>query len=510
MKKLSTYLLAAAVLFAAGCENNIPDTGSINNAPVSEVVLDEALAAGIEIQRGATYSVPEHISYLPIDATNTAQYYTSSDENIASITPEGILTGVSVGSCSITVRIGNAESDVMATFDVTVKEPDYIAIASLRFTNENPEYDIDGGTVDINNILYVGSADEVEYATETILFTSSDESVATIDEDGIITIHKLGQTTITAAAEFSNVTPAVVTVKFYRMVEYLRFPGDGDGNGDGVNDGSPRAIMGSSATEWDAMPHSDGGWEMIEFDWLGGGHKDGWANTGQRNCYRYAMLDNRRIVSRCRTVIMYGTTNRIAQQAFFGLFIGLHGIFHALQAIFLALLGFGKHVGQIAHDLTLRLGILLFLFGQTHLRNISDFATLGDAHLLGLFCRKDPVDTTHKHIVGRVGTGNLIGLHGTRNRTAGNTSRLVGNNRFPLTWIHPTDNGGAIVATANRGLDNRSTTRGSIGSARYNGTVRTGVVNDLLVRKPGQLGVIVIHYEILLRVEMLKREMIYQ
>ena len=61
MKKLSTYLLAAAVLFAAGCENNIPDTGSVNNAPVSEVVLDEALAAGIEIQRGATYSVPEHI-----------------------------------------------------------------------------------------------------------------------------------------------------------------------------------------------------------------------------------------------------------------------------------------------------------------------------------------------------------------------------------------------------------------------------------------------------------------
>lgn len=298
MKKLSTYLLAAAVLFAAGCENNIPDTGSVNNAPVSEVVLDEALAAGIEIQRGATYSVPEHISYLPIDATNTAQYYTSSDERIASITPEGILTGVSVGSCSITVRIGNEESDVMATFDVTVKEPDYIAIASLRFTNENPEYDIDGGTVDINNILYVGSADEVEYATETILFTSSDEKVATIDEDGIITIHKLGQTTITAAAEFSNVTPAVVTVKFYRMVEYSRFPGDGDGNGDGVNDGSPRAIMGSSATEWDAMPHSDGGWEMIEFDWLRGGHKDGWANTGQRNSYRYAMLDNRRIVSR--------------------------------------------------------------------------------------------------------------------------------------------------------------------------------------------------------------------
>ncbi len=302
MKRLSIYFLAAAVLIAAGCENNIPDTGSVNNAPVSEVVLDESLQTGIEIQRGAVYSVPEHISYLPIDATNTAQYYTSSDESIASITPEGVLTGVNVGSCTITVRIGSAESEVMATFEVTVTEPDYIAIASLRFTNENPEYDIDGGTVDINSILYVGSADEVEYATENILYTSSDESVATIDENGIVTIHKLGQTTITASAEFSDVTPAVVTVRFFRMVEYARFPGDGDGNGDGVNDGVARTIMGSSSTEWDALPHSDGGWTICDFGALddAGNKVDySWnASIGQRNCYRYAMLDNRKIVDR--------------------------------------------------------------------------------------------------------------------------------------------------------------------------------------------------------------------
>ena len=226
--------------------------------------------------------------------------------------------------------------------------------------------------------------------------------------------------------------------------------------------------------------------------------------------FRYSR-SNRCIVSRCRTVIMYGTTNRIAQQAFFGRFIGMHGILHALQAVFFALLCFREHVSQIAHDLTLRLGVLLFLFGQTHLGNISDFTTLGDAHLPGLFGRKDPVDTAHKHIVGRVGTGNLVGLHGTRNRTARNTSRLIGNNRFPLTGIHLTGNGGTIVATANRGLNDRSTTRGRIGSARYNSSAaRTGVVDNLLVRKPGQLGVIVIHYEILLRVEMSKREMVYQ
>lgn len=299
MKRMKSYLLVFAALVAAGCDNNIPETGTVNNAAVSEILLDETLQAGIEVQRGATFSLPEHISYLPIDATNTAQFYESSDDTRASVSPEGIVTGLQVGECTVTVRIGGASSEVMATFNVSVVEPEYIAIASLSFSVSNAEYDIDGGTVNLNSILYVGSVDEVEYATEKVLFESSDPDVATVDDNGILTINKLGQVKITASAEFSEVTPAMVTLDFYRWVEYSRFPGDGDGNGDGVNDGVARQIMGASSAEWDKMPHDDGGWELIAFDWLEGGHSDGWNSTvGQRNTYRYAMLDNRRIVSR--------------------------------------------------------------------------------------------------------------------------------------------------------------------------------------------------------------------
>ena len=294
MKRLSTYLLAAAAIIAAGCDNNIPETGTVNSAPVSEVVLDEALASGLEIDMGSTYSLPEHISYLPDDATNTAQYYSSSDENIATVSEEGVLTGVNEGTCTITVRIGSAESEVMAVIDVTVVEPEYIAITGIAFSQQNPEFDADE-TIDIYDILILSSADPAENATEKVNFSSSDEEVATIDENGIITVKKLGTTDITASAAFSEgVEPATVTVKFYRWVEYERFPGDGDGNGDGVNDGTARTIM----TDYDKMPHDDGGWEIEEFGWLETEGKTWNAETGARNCYRYACLDNRRIVAR--------------------------------------------------------------------------------------------------------------------------------------------------------------------------------------------------------------------
>ncbi len=302
MKRLSTYLLAAAAIIAAGCDNNIPETGTVNSAPVSEVVLDEALASGLEIDMGSTYSLPEHISYLPVDATNTAQYYSSSDKNIATVSEEGVLTGVNEGTCTITVRIGSAESEVMAVIDVTVVEPEYIAITGIAFSQQNPEFDADE-TIDIYDILILSSADPAENATEKVNFSSSDEEVATIDENGIITVKKLGTTDITASAAFSEgVEPATVTVKFYRWVEYERFPGDGNGITGDPDCGSAREIMGSSQTDWDLMPHNDGGWSVCKFGSVDDSGKEGeygWkADQDRRNCYRYAMLDNRRLVDR--------------------------------------------------------------------------------------------------------------------------------------------------------------------------------------------------------------------
>lgn len=290
MKKTALYILAAIAMIAVSCNDNIPVTGSINNAPVDQVVFDETLSSGLEVMLGSTVSLPEHISALPLDATNTAQRYESSDPSVADVSDQGILTALKVGECIITVYIGM--DGINAEFPVTVVKPPYISITQLSFKAGENEYDIETGSVDMKKRLYIGSESLTEDANEPVMFSSSNEDVATIDSDGILTIHKLGETTVTAAAEVSDVQPATIDLKFFRWIEYERFPGD--------REGKAREIMGNTAAQWNGMPHTDGGWELTEFCWINdASKKDQWNSSDvQRNCYRYAMLDGRYIVNR--------------------------------------------------------------------------------------------------------------------------------------------------------------------------------------------------------------------
>ena len=230
MKRLSAYLIAAIAIAAAGCDSNIPETGTINNALVSEVVLDDFLASGLTLETGDVVSLPQYIKYLPEDATNTAQQYESDNTAVATVDDAGTLTAIGKGNCTITVYIG-AEG-VFSEFPVTVNEKAAIAITSLRFLKESEDYELAATeTADLRRLLSIGSASPTEDATEAVLFESSDPAVASIDEDGILTPHKLGKITVTAKAAVSQVDPATIDIGIYKwnITEYERFEGDANG-----------------------------------------------------------------------------------------------------------------------------------------------------------------------------------------------------------------------------------------------------------------------------------------
>jgi len=85
MKKIIKLMMAALPLFAVACNDNIPAPGTVNNAKVESVIFDETLTDVLEIVVGKTFSVPEHVSVLPEDATNTAQRYESSNPSVADV-----------------------------------------------------------------------------------------------------------------------------------------------------------------------------------------------------------------------------------------------------------------------------------------------------------------------------------------------------------------------------------------------------------------------------------------
>ena len=237
MKRLSAYLIAAIAIAAAGCDSNIPETGTINNALVSEVVLDDFLASGLTLETGDVVSLPQYIKYLPEDATNTAQQYESDNTAVATVDDAGTLTAIGKGNCTITVYIG-AEG-VFSEFPVTVNEKAAIAITSLRFLKESADYELAATeTADLRRLLSIGSASPTEDATEAVLFESSAPAVASIDEDGILTPHKLGKITVTAKAAVSQVDPATIDIGIYKwnITEYERFEGDAEGEQAAIED----------------------------------------------------------------------------------------------------------------------------------------------------------------------------------------------------------------------------------------------------------------------------------
>lgn len=182
---------------AIACNDNIPEPGTVNNLKVERVVFDAELSEGIEIIAGKTFSISEHISAFPEKATNTAQRYESSDPSVADVSEKGILTAKKEGECVITVYVGT--EGVCEDFPVKVLAIPDVTISKIVFVGLSDEYQLlDGMTLSLDLKTKVSVSPE-DYS-EKLLFSSSSQDVASIDENGILTIHKTGETTITASA----------------------------------------------------------------------------------------------------------------------------------------------------------------------------------------------------------------------------------------------------------------------------------------------------------------------
>ena len=108
----------------------------------------------------------------PEDVTETLTWQ-SSNEDVATVDENGVVTAVAVGSCVITATCG----EVAGTCAITVKTPvipaDYIVLTP------------DSAVIEVGDILEITATVYPENATESRLtWRSSDENVATVHEHG--------------------------------------------------------------------------------------------------------------------------------------------------------------------------------------------------------------------------------------------------------------------------------------------------------------------------------------
>ena len=151
----------------------------INSVVINE--LDDEFTRGDEFKFSATYT-PENTT----DENKTVEW-SSSNTDVGTIDQEGNFVALKEGTTTITAKIGN----IKAERDVTVIENH---VGDFKLLQE------EGEVLNIGNTQKLVTVVNPENCTDayTIKYSSSDEAIATVDENGNVTALKDGKVVITA------------------------------------------------------------------------------------------------------------------------------------------------------------------------------------------------------------------------------------------------------------------------------------------------------------------------
>lgn len=154
------------------------------------------------------------VNFNPENATNKNLEWSSSNENIATVNSDGWVTAVSQGECVITVE---GENGVKAECNIIVNSslPELILITELQLNPTNLR--INKGN---SNIIQV-SINPEDATNKTLRWESSNNKIATVDENGRITGVGKGTAYITASTVDGSDISKTVTVNVDVLVENI-------------------------------------------------------------------------------------------------------------------------------------------------------------------------------------------------------------------------------------------------------------------------------------------------
>ena len=164
--------------------------------------LDVKLNDGNETTVEATVS--------PADATDVKVSYASTDEAVATVDKDGRVQVLQPGECDITTTLmQNGEKVTEKTTHVKA----FYEVESITLDSNEGKL-----TVGNSHTIKATVAPEEVAAETTIEWSSSNEKVATVDENGKVTAIAAGEATITAAAGEKNATYKL-TVQAKKIVQ---------------------------------------------------------------------------------------------------------------------------------------------------------------------------------------------------------------------------------------------------------------------------------------------------
>ena len=145
----------------------------------------------LEIKLNDTDSGVLNAVYTPDDATNVSVRYVSDDEAIATVDEAGKVTAHTPSECDITSTLLQDGAEIAVK---TTHVNAFYAVESITLDKTE-------GILNVGNTVTITATVAPEEATNpAVTWSSSDESVATVDETGKITAVATGNATITATS----------------------------------------------------------------------------------------------------------------------------------------------------------------------------------------------------------------------------------------------------------------------------------------------------------------------
>ena len=172
-------------------------TITVNPVPVASVAVAPASAT---IVVGAT----QQLTATPLDSagnplTGRTVTWTSSDPTVAPVSGSGLVTGVAVGSVTITAT----SEGKSGTASITVNPP---PVATVTVSPASASIRV-GSTVQLTATLKDANGNVL--TGRTVTWTSSNTKAATVNASGLVTALATGSATITATSEGKNGTSII-------------------------------------------------------------------------------------------------------------------------------------------------------------------------------------------------------------------------------------------------------------------------------------------------------------
>jgi len=167
---------------------------------ITKITLDNSK---LSLDVPNTYQMTANIR--PTDASNQNLKWTSSNEKAATVSNNGLVTAIGNGTAIITATTMDG-TELSASCTVTVIEPDNIPVNSIVL--DKSELSLNAlDTYQLSAIVLPEDA-----ANKNLIWTSSDATIATVDENGFVTAIAKGDVVITAAAADESGISASCTI----------------------------------------------------------------------------------------------------------------------------------------------------------------------------------------------------------------------------------------------------------------------------------------------------------